>query len=183
MQIRSPIPNRLAVTLLALATLAGCSSDVSELQTWMDQTRANAPRKTTRIPEPKRFVPFRYEAMADVDPFSNSKLQVALSKLAERNRGGIKPDLNRRREPLEAYPLDAIRLVGHLHKATSGSVALLEADKVVFQAKMGHYIGQNFGRITKISETEVNVKELVQDAAGDWVERDTALQLQESKQR
>ena len=166
--------------LLALG-LSGCTSDVSEIQAWMDETRANTPKRTGRIPEPKRFVPFRYEARTDIDPFSNAKLQVALARFSDRNKGGITPDLNRRREPLEAFPLDAIRLVGHLNRASTGPVALLEADKVIFQVKVGSYLGQHFGRITRISETEVGLKELVQDAAGDWVERDTSLALQEAK--
>lgn len=167
-------------TMLALG-MSGCTSDVSEIQAWMDETRANTPRRTGRIPEPKRFVPFRYEARTDIDPFSNAKLQVALARFSDRNKGGITPDLNRRREPLEAFPLDTIRLVGHLHRSSTGSVALLEADKVIFQVKVGSYLGQHFGRIIRISETEVGLKELVQDAAGDWVERDTSLALQEAK--
>ena len=167
-------------TLLALG-LSGCTNDVSEIQVWMDETRANTPKRTGRIPEPKRFVPFRYDARTDIDPFSNAKLQVALARFSDRNKGGITPDLNRRREPLEAFPLDAIRLVGHLHRSSTGSVALLEADKVIFQVKLGSYLGQHFGRIIRISETEVGLKELVQDAAGDWVERDTSLALQEAK--
>jgi type IV pilus assembly protein PilP len=171
----------LAATILLSLGLAGCAEDVSELQTWMDETRANTPRRTGRIPEPKRFVPFRYEARSDVDPFSDAKLQVALARFSDRNKGGITPDLKRRREPLEAYPLDAIRLVGHLHRSSTGAVALLEADKVIFQAKVGSYLGQHYGRIVRISETEVGLKELVQDAAGDWVERDTSLALQEAK--
>ncbi len=166
--------------VLALG-ISGCTNDVSEIQSWMDETRANAPRRTGKVPEPKRFVPFRYAARTDIDPFSNAKLQVALARFSDRNKGGITPDLNRRREPLEAFPLDAIRLVGHLNRASTGPVALLEADKVIFQIKVGSYIGQHFGRVTRITETEVGLKELVQDAAGDWVERDTSLALQEAK--
>jgi len=177
------IVRRVAVggaALLAIGGLSGCSDNVTEIQSWMDETRANTPRRTGRIPEPKRFVPFRYEARADIDPFSNAKLQVALARFSDRNKGGITPDLNRRREPLEAFPLDAIRLVGHLHRSSTGSVALLEAGKVIFQVKVGSYLGQHYGRIIRISETEVGLKELVQDAAGDWVERDTSLALQEA---
>lgn len=171
----------LAGTALISAATSGCTSDASEMQAWMDETRASTPRRTGRIPEPKRFVPFRYEPRADLDPFSNVKLQVALARFSERNKGGITPDLNRRRDPLESFPLDTIRLVGHLTRSSTGSVALLEAGKVIFQAKVGGYLGQNYGRITRISETEVALKELVQDAAGDWVERDTSLALQEAK--
>jgi type IV pilus assembly protein PilP len=176
------IPNDKLAGLVLLASLAlgGCSGDLSEIQAWMDETRAKAPRSTTTIPEPKRFVPFRYEARADIDPFSNAKLQVALARLTDRNKGGLAPDLNRRREPLESYPLDSLKLVGHLNRPSTGPVALLQADKAIFQVRVGNYLGQNFGRVTRISETEVNVKELVQDAAGDWVERETALALQEA---
>lgn len=173
----APVVGVAIVSLL----LAGCSSDNSDLEQWMTQTRAESRITIAKIPEPKRFVPFRYETSSDIDPFSNVKLQVALARFSERNKGGLKPDLERRREPLEGYPLDAIRMVGHLQRASTGSVALLEVEKVVFQARAGQYIGQNFGRIIRVSETEVGIKELVQDAAGDWVEREATLQLQESK--
>jgi type IV pilus assembly protein PilP len=171
----------LGLAMLGAAALSGCTGDTSELQTWMDQERANAPRHNGQVPEPKRFVPFRYEPRADVDPFSNVKLQVALARFAERNKGGLTPDLNRRREPLESFPLDAIRMVGHLYRASTGSIALLEVDKVIFQARVGNFLGQHFGRITRISESEIGLKELVQDAAGDWMERETALALNEAK--
>ena len=176
-------PGILALMLVAAvaSVLAGCATDNSDLDAWMIQTRQDVRPSVAKIPEPKRFVPFRYEASLDLDPFSNSKLQVALARYTERNKGGIKPDLERRREPLENYPLDTIRMVGHMQKASQGAVALVEVDKVVFQARPGQYIGQNFGRITRISETEVGIKEMVQDAAGDWVEREASLQLQEAK--
>jgi type IV pilus assembly protein PilP len=177
-RFRSPFP---LAAVVAVLSLSACTSDVSELQAWMDETRANAPRRTGKIEEPKRFEPFRYEARSDIDPFSNSKLQVALARFTDRNKGGLTPDLNRRKEPLESFPLDGLRLVGHLNRASTGPVALVEADKVIFQLRVGNYVGQNFGRVTRISETEVSVKELVQDAAGDWVERDSALALQEAR--
>jgi type IV pilus assembly protein PilP len=179
--IMKPASRPLVAIVLASALLAGCSGDNSDLEQWMTQTRAESRISIAKIPEPKRFVPFRYEASLDIDPFSNAKLQVALAKFTERNKGGLKPDLERRREPLESYPLDTIRMVGHLQRPSSGSVALVEVDKVVFQARAGQYIGQNFGRITRVTETEIGLKELVQDAAGDWVEREATLQLQESK--
>lgn len=174
-------PLMIAVAAAAAALLGGCATDNSDLDAWMIETRQTSRVSVTKIPEPKRFVPFRYEASLDLDPFSNSKLQVALARYTERNKGGIKPDLERRREPLESYPLDTIRMVGHLQRASQGAVALLEVDKVVFQARSGQYIGQNYGRITRIGETEVGIKEMVQDAAGDWVEREASLQLQEAK--
>ena len=89
------------------------------------------------------------------------------------------PCRNRRKEVLENFPLDSVKLVGHLQNKTNGNVALLAVDDVVYQARVGNYVGQNYGRITRITETEMGVKELVRDAAGDWVEQDTTLALED----
>ncbi len=104
----------------------------------------------------------------------------ALKALAAKSSSGLAPDLSRRREPLEAYPVDTISMVGTLQRPNM-RYALLRADNVIYQIKVGNYIGQNFGIVTRIDENEVAIKEVVQDAAGEWVERATTLQLQESK--
>jgi type IV pilus assembly protein PilP len=160
--------------------IAACSSEQSELQAWMAQeTKAVAPTKE-KINEPKAFEPYRYENAGQMDPFSNAKLATALDRL-QKAKGGLQPDLNRRREVLENFPLENIRMVGHLANNKS-AFALLQAENVVYQAKIGNYLGQNFGVITKMSDGEVQIKELVQDAAGEWTERETALRIQEKKQ-
>jgi type IV pilus assembly protein PilP len=168
----------LQVTVLLFVT--ACSSEQSELQAWMDEeTKAVAPTKE-KISEPKVFEPYRYENATQVDPFSSVKLATALDKL-QKNKGALQPDLKRRREVLENFPLENIRMVGHLANNKS-AFALLQAENVVYQAKIGNYLGQNFGVITKMNDTEVQIKELVQDAAGEWTERETALRIQEKKQ-
>jgi len=88
--------------------------------------------------------------------------------------------MTRRKEPLESYPLDSITMVGILSRPNL-RYALLRANGVVYQVKVGNYVGQNFGIVTKISDSEVTLKEVVQDASGEWVERISTLQLQESK--
>ena len=113
--------------LLASTMLGACSADLDEVQGWMDQTRANTPRRVGKLDEPKNFVPFRYEARLDYDPFSDSKLAVAMANLTDRSRSGLAPDRNRRREVLENFPLDTVRLVGHLQNKTNGNVAKLSA--------------------------------------------------------
>jgi type IV pilus assembly protein PilP len=175
-------PRRIAAGMLpALAiALAGCEADRADLQTWMDEARRATPRTVERLSEPKRFEPFRYAAERDEDPFSASRMKVG-AVLAGRGGGASQPDLARRREALEAYPLDNLKMVGNLRRGNV-TVALLQADSMLFQARVGNYIGQNFGRIVRISEDEVAIKETVQDAAGDWVERDTILQLQAAPQ-
>ncbi|PTT91917.1 pilus assembly protein PilP, partial [Pelomonas sp. HMWF004] len=87
-------------------------------------------------------------------------------------------EMNRRKEPLEAYPLDNMSMVGSLTR-DNRRYALLRVDNLLYQVKAGDYLGQNFGRITKISETEIMLREVVQDAAGEWIERTSTLQLQE----
>lgn len=148
----------------------------------MEQVRSTTQPIRDTIAEPKRFEPFRYDDVALIDPFSPGKLQAAYDRLVQRAKGGITPDLNRRREPLESYALESIQMVGHLSNGKQ-NFALLQVQSLIYQAKVGTYAGQNFGLITKVSENEVKLKELVQDAAGEWVERETALQLQEGSKK
>lgn len=161
----------------ATLVLAGCDSGRAELQAWMDETRRQTPVVVEKVEEPKKFQPFRYEVAGDVDPFSLAKMKVSAGTATARVAGGIQPDTSRRREPLEAFPLDSLRMVGNLRQG-SANVALLQVDAALHQVRVGNYLGQNFGRVMRISDAEVAVREIVQDAAGDWVERETALQLQ-----
>jgi Tfp pilus assembly protein PilP len=79
-------------------------------------------------------------------------------------------ELNRRKEPLEAYPLDSMAMVGSVARGAQ-PFALLRVDNLLYQVKVGDYLGQNYGRMTRIAETEVSLREIVQDAAGEWIER------------
>lgn len=172
---------RAALSLVSLFALAGCGdSGVQEVRQWMDEARRQTRVAVPKLSEPKKFTPFVYDAKNEVDPYNPAKLSAALAKLQVKSNNGLKPDIERRREPLEVYPLDALKMVGTLQKPGL-SYALIEADKTIYQAKVGNYIGQNFGMITKVSETAVEIKEIVQDASGEWTERKAQLELQESK--
>jgi type IV pilus assembly protein PilP len=164
-----------------LAGLAGCGDGgVQEIKQWMDEARKETKVAVPKLSPPKQFIPFAYAGKNSIDPFNPIKLSVALARLRTNSSGALKPDLERRRDPLESYPLDTLKMVGTLERPGL-SYALLQVDKAVFQVKVGNYIGQNFGMITSITETDVNVKEIVQDASGDWVERKAKLELQETK--
>jgi len=168
------------VVLLAAACagLAGCGADQDELQTWMDQQRREVRPNVPPLIPPKRFDPQPYEQMVAVEPFSSQKLTVALKQEARQPNSLFAGEINRRKEPLEAYPLDSMSMVGSVSKS-GRPTALMRVDNLLYQVKVGDYLGQNYGKITKISETEVTLREVVQDAAGEWIERPTALQLQE----
>ena len=175
------ISRRTGLTLtLAVAAFvgAGCSSEQEELAQWMDQQRRDAKPNVVPITAPKKFNPQAYLALSSVEPFSQQKLTVALKHEARQTNSLLASEINRRREPLEAYPLDSMTMVGSVVR-TGRPYALLKVDSLLYQVKPGDYLGQNYGKITKISETDVALREIVQDAAGEWIERVSALQLQE----
>lgn len=159
--------------------LAACSGEQEELRAWMNQQRAATPMLRNALSPPKAFEPFRYEQSAMADPFSLAKLALA-ADLAPRAGSGLRPDASRPREVLESFPLDNIKMVGHMSSGKNG-FALVQVEAMIYQVRVGNYVGQNFGRVTRVTDSEVTLKELVQDAAGDWVERDTALRIQETR--
>jgi type IV pilus assembly protein PilP len=173
----------LLLALVAAAALSACgSSDQEEIHKWMQEQRAQTKPNVQPIPEPKKFTPQDYTMEAAIEPFSNQKLAQALKRDSQQSSSAsaalLAPELNRRKEPLEAFPLDAMAMVGSLLKQGQ-PVALVKVDNLLYQVRPGNYLGQNYGRITKVGETEVVLRELVQDAAGEWVERTASLQLQE----
>ena len=170
---------RLALALSCTVLFAGCNANTAELEAWMTDVRESTPPVRTKIAEPKKFEPFRYDIVEEVEPFSPTKLAALQDPMQVRAKGGLAPDTNRRREVLENFPLDAIQMVGYLRSSRTNT-ALLQIDSVVYQARIGNYAGQNFGVITGIDETSVSLRELVEDAAGEWVERETTLKLQEN---
>ncbi|WP_394788978.1 pilus assembly protein PilP [Rhodoferax sp.] len=164
------------------ALLAGCSaSGEDELRQWMSEQRSQVHPKVTPLVEPKKFIPQAYTQEGVLDPFSLQKLTQALKRDSTQsvaNTALIAPELARRKEALEAYPVDSMVMVGSLRKAGQ-PVALLRIDNLLYQVRVGNYIGLNFGRVTKIDESEVTLREVVQDSTGDWVERSASLVLQE----
>lgn len=175
------VPARTAGALCVAALIAGCDANTAEIQVWMDEVEASIPPDPTTLTEPKKFQPFRYEVLEAVEPFSPTKLAALQDPMQVRAKGGLAPDTSRRREILENFPVEQIQMVGYLRRRATNT-ALLQVDNTVYQARVGNYAGQNFGVITGIDETQVLLRELVQDATGDWVERETTLKLQESSQ-
>ena len=168
--------------LLALALLAACGdSDVKEVKQWMADTKANTKVAVAPLSEPKTFIPFAYSAKDMVDPYSPNKLLTELAKAAAKSDNPLKPDETRRKELLENYPLDTMRMVGNLQKGGVNYV-LLQIDRAVYQVKLGQRLGQNYGVVTATSDNAIQIKEVVQDAGGEWVERMSKLELQESKE-
>jgi type IV pilus assembly protein PilP len=160
----------IAVAMLA----AGCSSEMDDLKKFVRDSDKNLPRRVEPLPAVKPFEPFAYEGFDLPDPFKPRKLTAP----KEGPGTGVAPDLNRRKEPLEAFPLDQLKMVGTLQQAGE-TYALVRADKTLYRVKRGNYMGQNFGLITEVTDSEIKLKEIVQDSGGDWAERQSVLPLLE----
>ena len=158
----------------ALLVVTGCSSEIDELRQFVRDSDKGIPRRVEPLPAVKPFEPFAYEGFDLPDPFKPRKL----SAPKEGGGGGVAPDLNRRKEPLEAFPLEQLKMVGTLSQ-NKEMYALVRADKTLYRVRKGNYMGQNFGLITDVTESEIKLKEIVQDSAGDWAERQSVLPLLE----
>jgi len=166
----------------ALPLLSACGDDdARQVRAWMREVDAHTKARVPPLAEPKSFIPFAYAQKDVVDPFNPNKLLAELAKLDARPGGALHPDVERRKEFLEGYPLDTVKMVGTIEK--NGVIhAVLRIDRSVHQVVKGQHIGQNYGRITGITEEAVSIREIVQDASGGWGERLSKLELQESKE-
>lgn len=172
---------RVTSASLVLALIAGCGSQNDELQEWMNQERDRTRPSVQPISPPQKFNPQKYDMGEAVEPFSIQKLTVAIRQEMATPNSAVATELNRRKEPLEAFPLDSMSMVGSVTRK-GVQYALLKVDSLLYQVKVGDYLGQNYGKIMKITETDISLREIVQDAAGEWIERPAALQLQEGAQ-
>ncbi len=171
-------PQHKWLALLAVLSLTACGGQHDELQAWMDQQRQEVKPNIQPLTAPQKFHPQAYAGMDSEEPFSPNKLTGALKNEAAQPNSAVSAELNRRKEPLEAFPLDAMSMVGSVNRK-GAPYALLKVDDLLYQVKVGDYLGQNYGKILAITETEITLREIVQDAAGEWIERPTTLQLQE----
>jgi type IV pilus assembly protein PilP len=172
--------NKATLTMLAAALLlAGCGdSDVREVRDWMAQVQRDTKPSVKKLAEPKDFIPYAYEQKDAVDPFNQNKLLGELAKAAESSNNPNRPDMNRPKELLETFPLDTMKMVGVIQKG-GVTYGLVQIEKNVYQVKSGMRVGQNYGLVTRVAENAIDIREVVQDAGGDWVDRMSRLELQE----
>ncbi len=166
------------VLILASALLlVSCGGEqYGDLKEELNRMTKDLPRKVDPLPVVKPYEAVPYDAAALPDPFGPAKIELVAKTSAGSSK--FKPDEKRPKEPLEAFPLESLKMVGVLQQGKQ-TYGLVRADATLYRVKTGNYLGQNFGLITDITESEIKLRELVQDASGDWNERDSSLQLQE----
>ncbi len=164
----------LVLVALACVSLASCMGEEhSDLKQFVKESD-NLPRgRIPPLPDVRPYEPFSYDAFNLVDPFKPRKIEPPKSAAG----GGLQPDLARRKEPLEAYPLENLRMVGTLQQGKTNYALVKSPDNNLFRVRTGNYVGQNFGLVTEISESAIKLKEIVQDSTGDWTERISTLTL------
>lgn len=151
------------------------------MQEWIDAQTKEARPSVEPILPPRKFQPEAYSGVSGAEPFATAKM-VAGTRLDPKGSGAmVASEMQRRKQPLEAYPLDSMKMVGSVFR-NGTSNALIRVDNLLHYVQVGEYLGQNFGKILKISESGVEIREIVQDASGEWVERLSTLQLQEAGQ-
>ncbi|GAB4508046.1 MAG: pilus assembly protein PilP [Sulfuricaulis sp.] len=161
---------------LFCVTLSGCSSDgLEDLREFVNNAYADKKPRVEPLPEIKTQETFIYNAANLVDPFASFNL----TPQGQKSASGPRPDPNRRKEPLEDYPLDSLKMVGTLMRGKQAWAVIQAPDGTVHRAQVGDHMGQNSGMINKISEEKVDLIELIQGTMGDWVEREANLTLLE----
>lgn len=165
---------KIAVALACVAMAACSSGDHEDLRQWMKESTKDIKGRIPPLPQVKAYEAVAYDAGGLINPFSPTKIGTEQKKSGG---GGLQPNLDRPREPLEAYALESLKYVGVMTRKKD-AYAIVQVDGALYQVRIGNYMGQNFGVIINVSESEVTLKELIQDSAGDWVERESALLLQ-----
>ena len=165
----------LTSTLLILILLTGCGGEeFQDLRDFVKNAGADMRGKVEPPPDVKPYEPFTYDNDTNLpDPFKPRKQDARNSGRA----GSNQPNLNRPKEELEDFPLESLKMVGYIAKKGIGQAVIRSAEGKVYRVKVGNYIGLNFGQVVSVTETEVKIKEMVQDSVGDWSERESSLQL------
>ncbi len=159
-------------------TLSACGGEEhSDLRQFVKESDKLPVGRIPPLPEVRPYEPFAYNAYDLTDPFKPRKIEPPKTAA----KGGLQPDFNRPREALEAFPLENLKMVGTLQQKQQVYALIKAPDSSLYRVTSGNYLGQNFGRIVGISETDIKLKEIVQDSGGNWEEKDQALLLQEQE--
>jgi type IV pilus assembly protein PilP len=169
---------RSLIVLACALVLSACGGEEhSDLRQFVKESDKLPVGRIPPLPEVKPYEPFAYNAYDLTDPFKPRKIEPPKSAA----KGGLQPDFNRPREALEAFPLENLKMVGTLQQKQQVFALVKAPDSSLYRVTSGNYLGQNFGRIVGITETDIQLKEIVQDSGGNWEEKDQALLLQEQE--
>jgi type IV pilus assembly protein PilP len=161
-------------------SLAACSSDpTADLEVYVEEVKSKQTSRIEPLPEFKPYESFAYQANDLRDPFTEPTFSHPQAAAAQVTNNGIKPDFERPAEPLEEFPLDSLRMVGTLEQNNENWALINDTDGTIHRVQPGNYAGQNHGKITRVTEFEVELTEIVPDGIGGWIERQASIAISE----
>lgn len=167
------------VLFAAMSVLGGCASNnQSDLAAYVKQIKSRKAGHIPPLPEFKSYESYSYNPEKLRDPFKPGTTEASIHA-AGSSKGGPEPNLSRNKEPLEAFPLDSLKYVGVLQKGDTMWGIITAPDGFVYRVQVGNYMGQNYGRVLKITASQIDIRELVSNSAGGWTEQKAVLALTE----
>lgn len=174
---------RRTLRVIALAfgpvLLAGCAGDRSDLEQFVAQEKAKKPGPIEPLPQIQPYESFTYEADNLRSPFVPDTESTQSENQASGSGTGLQPNFNRNKEYLEQFPLDALTMVGTVEARGEKYALVADPDGAVHRVQPGNHLGQNHGEVIGVSDTQINVREIVPDGLGGWMERQAAIGLDE----
>ena len=163
----------LAMVVVLCGLLSACGDGRGDLEKWVAEVKAKPAPPLEPLPVMQQFETFEYTAQNMRDPFDQ-----AFS--GEGAGSGPRPDPGRRKQTLEMFALDSLKMVGTLGSGKNLVALVMAPDKVTYRVQPGVYMGQSDGRVTAVYEDRIELVELVPDGAGGWLERPAKLALEDN---
>lgn len=160
-----------------LATLTACGGQQDDLNRYITEVKARPATPIPPIPAVRTYTPYKYEGLLGRDPFRQSTSEGSDQVAASGPAKGPRPDLQRPREYLERFELDTLVMVGTFSKESSDWALVKDPDGVVHRVAVGNYMGKNHGKVSMISNDEVQLSEFIADGVGGWLVRDASIAL------
>ncbi len=169
------------LVLLFFFVLVGCNNSLSDLNDFVDHQKTLQVRPIDPLPQLKPHEVFEYNADSARDPFSNDLEVAEAAEIASAVVGedGMGPDLTRRKEFLESYPLDSLLMVGTYQQDDDYWALVVDPEGTIHRVSQGHFLGHNHGQVVSIFENEIQLTEWINDGLGAWRERSAAMALKE----
>jgi type IV pilus assembly protein PilP len=170
------MPHRSTIILICLCLLTACSNDMSDLEQYVTETRTKYQGSVEPLPQFEPYQNYVYSTFNYRTPFTEPS---AAQPDDQASDTGPRPDKDRRKEPLEFFPLDSLQMVGTLERGGESWGLVRDPDGTIHRVQPGNHAGENFGEIIRISETSIDLLEIIPDGLGAWIEREISLSLGE----
>lgn len=176
---RPPAVCRTLALAAVAAALVGCSDNMGELRSYIQQVKSRPGGKIEPIPQMEPFETYAYPEEPLRNPFDVLSFAEPVPEAVAAKKSGPRPDPTRPREPLEEFQLDSLAYVGTLSRDGERWALIQDPGGTIHRVQGGNYLGSNYGRIVDITSSAVEVRELIPNGQGGWIERDAALALQD----